>query len=188
MSSSNGPIHSQWVISAMSRFEGSLTLYASRLLGDVERGRDVVQETFLRLCSQEPSSIEPFLAEWLFTVCRNQALDVRRKESRMKTLEESQIESKQSLELAPLEAAERRESFSLVLQALKKLPENQQEVIRLKFQHDLSYRQISGVTGLTVSNVGFLMHTGLKAIRQQMGQQAVNDSPGANKLFKGKEL
>ena len=60
-----------WVRGAVARFEGPLTLYAARLLGDAEAARDVVQETFLRLCVQDRAAIEPRLAEWLFTVCRN---------------------------------------------------------------------------------------------------------------------
>jgi RNA polymerase sigma-70 factor (ECF subfamily) len=48
---------------------------------------------------------------------------------------------------------------------VERLPANQQEVIRLKFQSGLSYREISRVTGLTVSHVGVLIHTGLKSIR-----------------------
>ena len=49
---------------------------------------------------------------------------------------------------------------------LARLPENQQEVIRLKFQQGLSYKEISSVTGLSVTNVGFLIHTGLKRLRE----------------------
>jgi RNA polymerase sigma-70 factor (ECF subfamily) len=49
------------------------------------------------------------------------------------------------------------------------LPKNQQEVIRLKFQHGLSYKEISTVTNLSVTNVGFLIHTGLKVLRERFG-------------------
>jgi len=52
---------------------------------------------------------------------------------------------------------------------LRRLSVNQQEVLRLKFQHGLSYRQIAEVTRLTVTNVGFLIHAGLKKLRRQMG-------------------
>ena len=42
------------------------------------------------------------------------------------------------------------------------------EVIRLKFQSGFSYREISRISGHSVSNVGFLIHTGLKTIRRRM--------------------
>ncbi len=57
------------------------------------------------------------------------------------------------------------------------LPANQQECIRLKFQHGLSYKQISQVTDLSVTNVGFLIHTGLKTLRKQLSEgRAVRQS------------
>ena len=68
-------------------------------------------------------------------------------------------------------AMEKEEQLAGVLSVLSTLPANQQEVIRLKFQGDLSYREISRVTSLSVSNVGFLIHTGLKTIRERIGLQ-----------------
>ena len=51
----------------------AVALYATRLLRDAETARDVVQDTFLKLCASEFASIDGHLAEWLFTVCRNRA-------------------------------------------------------------------------------------------------------------------
>ena len=66
----------------------------------------------------------------------------------------------------PDAAAEQKDSMARVLQQLDRLPDNQQDVIRLKFQNELSYREIAEITGLTVSNVGFLLHVGLKRLRE----------------------
>ena len=65
-------------------------------------------------------------------------------------------------------AMEKEQQLADVLKILTTLPANQQEVIRLKFQGDLSYSEISRITNLTVSNVGFLLHTGLKTIREKV--------------------
>jgi len=157
--------HEHWVSDAVARFEGSLTLYASRLLRDAESARDVVQETFLKLCASERSSIEGHLAEWLFTVCRNRALDVLRKEQRMSQLREEQVLRCLSPGPAPLEAAERQELGERVLELLETLPVNQREVIRLKFQNGFSYQEISRISGHSVSNVGYLIHAGIKTLR-----------------------
>ena len=73
----------------------------------------------------------------------------------------------------PAELAEREEAHSEVMRFLDRLPPNQKEVIRLKFQGEMSYKEISEVTSLSVSNVGFLMHTGLKRLRQLLSHQAV---------------
>lgn len=63
---------------------------------------------------------------------------------------------------------EERETAGEIFRMLDGLPKNQREVVYLKFQCDLSYKEISEVTKLSVNNVGFLMHTALKTIRKQL--------------------
>ena len=148
----------------MARFEGPLLLYAARLLRDAETARDVVQDTFLKLCTSEFATIDGHMAEWLFTVCRNRALDVLRKENRMTQLHEEQVHRCLSPDPGPLDAAVRRDLASRVLDLLEVLPLNQREVIRLKFQNGFSYQEISRISGHSVSNVGYLIHAGVKGV------------------------
>lgn len=143
-------------------------LYAARMVGDIEQARDIVQETFLRLCAQPRAEVEQHLAQWLFTVCRNRAMDIMRKERRMSPLTDEQMRARPSAAPSPQEMLERQECSLKVQQLLETLPPNQREVIRLKFQNGFSYKEISGVTGLSVSNVGVLLHLGINAIRAQM--------------------
>jgi RNA polymerase sigma factor (sigma-70 family) len=158
-----------WIRQTVDQYEGPLILYADRLLaGDRERARDVVQETFLRLCDQDQEQIQSYLAQWLFTVCRNLALNVRRKESRMTALSAEAADRRPSTQPGPQATAEARDEQNQALHLLDGLPENQQEVIRLKFQHGMTYRQIQAVTGLPVSTVGYLIHAGRETIRKQM--------------------
>ncbi len=84
----------------------------------------------------------------------------------MKPLSESEMSA--SPDPSPAAQAEQRETASEVVRLIALLPKNQQEVVRLKFQNGLSYQEISKVTKLTVSNVGFLIHTSIKRIRQQL--------------------
>jgi len=160
----------EWVQAALRQYEGPLIRYAAQITGDLERARDVVQDTFMRLCAEEPGRLEGRLAQWLFTVCRNRALDVQRKESRMVLLNENEAET-ESREPSPADAAEQRENVRSVLRLLNTLPPNQREVIRLKFQNGLSYQEISRVTNLTVTNVGFLLHTAIKTLRQRLNAE-----------------
>ncbi|HTI52019.1 MAG TPA: sigma-70 family RNA polymerase sigma factor [Planctomycetaceae bacterium] len=166
---SNGHAGSaDWVQGILLRHEGGLTRYARRIVGDDERARDVVQETFLRLCREDRGKLDGHLVEWLYTVCRNKALDVRRKEQRMTMLTEESSLLAESPDLHPSQLAERRDSAGQILDLLDRLPANQQEAIRLKFQSGLSYREISEVTGLSISHVGVLIHNGLKTLRARL--------------------
>ena len=51
---------------------------------------------------------------------------------------------------------------------VSKLSPRQQEVIRLRLQAGLSYREIADVTGLTVSNVGFHLHEAVRNLRDTL--------------------
>src|SRR5213594_2913612 len=155
---------STWIVAALDQYETHLVRYATWILGDVERAREVVQETFLRLCKEQPARIGGHLPQWLFTVCRNLAFDVRKKENRMTPFTEENRGAPPNTGTL----VEHQERMSEVLRVVETLPKNQREVIHLKFQCDLSYKEISEITKLSMGNVGFLMHTALKTIRKQI--------------------
>lgn len=157
--------NSDWIQNALDQHEISLIRYASSILGDLDRARDVVQDTFLRLCKQEPEKLEGHLTQWLFRVCRNRALDIRRREDRMKLVADTDVELRDQSP-GPSGLLQTKEALTRVTGLLTDLSENQQEVIRLKFQAGMSYREISKVTGLSESNVGFLLHTAIKTLRE----------------------
>jgi RNA polymerase sigma-70 factor (ECF subfamily) len=158
----------EWVREAMGRHEAALLRYAQSLTGDPDLARDVVQDTFLKLCEQEPEELSDRLAPWLFTVCRNRVLDVVRKERRMSPLTEVDLETRESAGPNPAAAAATSDATTTVLALMDELPVNQREVVRLKFQGQMSYEEISAVTELSVGNVGFLLHTAIRTLRARM--------------------
>lgn len=157
-----------WIQKALERYERPLMRYAVRIAGNVEMARDVVQDTFLRLCEADRAEVDERLAAWLYAVCRNRALDVLRKEGRMEPLEEREAESVESSSPEPSTIAAENETHGLLLQAIKTLPDNQREAVRLKFQDDMSYREISQVMGVSLGTVSHLIATALGALREQL--------------------
>ena len=110
---------------------------------------------------------------WLFTVTRNGALDHLRKHCRIIAM--PMLDDRQSEEPGPDEELASRDAADWLLKLLDQLTPNQREVIRLKFQNDLSYREIADVTKLSVTNIGFLLHTGLKKLRALLREQPAQD-------------
>ena len=153
----------------LRRFERPLLQYATRILGDSDRARDVVQETFVKLQNEQRQQLDEAPAKWLFTVCRNGALNICRKERRMTYLDQEFLETRASDQPAAFERLEAREATGFLLKILG-TPPRQQEVLQLKFQNDLSYQEISEITQLSVSNVGVMIHNALKTLRQRYGQ------------------
>jgi RNA polymerase sigma factor (sigma-70 family) len=158
----------QFIEQAMLDYESPLIGYASTILNDIDSARDVVQDTFLRLCRQDLAKVQVHLKSWLFTVCRNRALDVLRKERRTEPLEEIHWQKVAGPGLQPDERLDLQERLAQLRSLLNNLTENQREVIILKFQQGLSYQEIHKVTNLSTSNIGFLIHAGLKRLRDSL--------------------
>src|SRR4051794_17848688 len=106
----------RWIQLTLEEFESQLIRYAYRITGDLEQAREVVQETFLKLWQADRSEVDGHVAEWLYTVCRNGALDLRRKGKRMVPLSSGAEEAPGSAESAG-EMLERHEDKTQVLKA-----------------------------------------------------------------------
>lgn len=155
----------QFIERALAEYESPLIGYAYGFVRDFDRARDVVQDTFIRLCRQDIEKVRDGLKSWLFTVCRNRALDVLRKESRMGELNEDERGGVASDAIAPDDEADRNERVAEVMRYLDRLSDNQKTVILMKFRDGLSYNEICEKTGLSNGNVGFLIHAGMKRLR-----------------------
>lgn len=151
---------------AVEDYEAALIGYARTILHDLERSRDVVQDTYIRLCQQDVEKVRDNLKTWLFTVCRNRAFDVLRKDKRVEPLDEIRFQRVAGNDMQPDERMAGEERLAKVLACMDRLGKNQKEVILLKFQQGMSYQEIQEVTGLTQGNIGFLIHTGLKRLRE----------------------
>ncbi len=153
----------------LNRYERPLLRFAARYRhglgqrGAMEWAQDTVQEVFLRFVREAASlrAVEN-LAAWLYRVARNLAIDEARKEIRMER--RHQMAAAAELEAPPPPEEERREVAGIVAEKLESLPPNQRDVLVLKIQEGKSYKEIAEIMGLTTSNVGYLIHHGLKAL------------------------
>lgn len=145
----------------MRQWHPRLVRYALRFVKN-EVAQELVQECFLRLWQAE--NVAGREREWLFHVCRNLAIDHLRKEKRVVLREEEGV--------AIPELEEKllgHEESDALLRMIQALPPAQREVIRLKFQENMDYKEIARVTGHSVSHVGVLIHRGITEIRKKMG-------------------
>lgn len=153
---------------ALAEYESPLIGYACGIVHDFDRARDVVQDTFIRLYRQDVEKVKGGLKNWLYTVCRNRALDILRKEKRMIVVNDEAFNKEESQEASPRESIQYKEKVALLMGFVDRLQPNQRHVIQLKFQQGMSYNQISEETGLSSGNVGFILHNALKQLRQMI--------------------
>ncbi|HSU57210.1 MAG TPA: sigma-70 family RNA polymerase sigma factor [Candidatus Dormibacteraeota bacterium] len=159
--------------------ESPLLGYALRLSGERGVAEDMVQEAFMRLHQQFDEVREP--RKWLYRTVHNLALNHRRDNAKIVPLEASpepgektgsNLETQDPQPL-PDEQIARLEGIGLVRLSLETLDKRSRELIRLKFNEGLSYKEISARTGLTTSNVGYLLHHAIKAVADELAKNGV---------------
>lgn len=181
------------VEAAFVALESPLLGYALRLLRDRALAEDTVQEAFLKLQAQFNHVSEP--RRWLYRTVHNLALNHQRHAGRLVPLDppgappssvhgervgvrgdspnEASLVNATDPQLLPDEQIARAEALGLVRLALKALDARSRELVRLKFEEDFSYKEMSARTGLTVGHVGYLLHHALKTIAAELAKAGV---------------
>jgi len=158
--------------------ESPLLGYALRLTGERVVAEDLVQEAFMRLHAQFEDVREP--RRWLYRTVHNLALNHRRDSAKTISLQpqhdeaDSPVADTTDPQPLPDQQIARLESIGLVRLSLAALDERSREVVRLKFNEDLSYAQISERTGLKTGHVGYLLHHALKTIAAELAKTGVS--------------
>lgn len=167
-------------LDTLQRYERPLIRYAHGYTGDLEEARDIVQDVFVKLSQSLHTLDHERLAPWLFTVCRNRALDHQRKHRRLVVMETETLDLEMSADPSPHEEMDRSETSTTLRQLIDTLPSRQQEAVRLKFIAGLDYQQISAAMKTSIGNVGYLIHHGVAALRTKW-QAMENEAPAAGK-------
>ncbi|MEW6160120.1 MAG: RNA polymerase sigma factor [Verrucomicrobiota bacterium] len=153
--------------------ESALLGYAERIVTDSETAQDIVQEAFLKLHAEFERVRQP--QAWLYRTVHNLALNHLRAGRKIVPLapqDSDQAETPDPLPL-PDEQIQRLEAIGQTRLCLDGLDARSQELIRLKFEQGLSYKEISAATQLSVSNVGYLLHHALKHLAAALKKNGV---------------
>lgn len=158
--------------------ESPLLGYACRLAGDLAVAEDIVQDAFMKLHAQFKSVQRP--RQWLYRIVHNQALNHRRQEKKIVPLHapteaENAPGPAEYADPKPLpdEEISRWEGIGLVRLSLAVLDDRSRELVWLKFNEGLSYKEISERTRLSVGHVGYILHHALKTIADELAKSGV---------------
>ena len=155
--------------------ESPLLSYAQRLVGELGVAEDIVQDAFMKLHTQFDQVREP--RRWLYRTVHNQALNHRRDAGKIVPLDPPAQDAAASdatdPQPLPDEQIARWEGIGLVRLSLETLDERSRELIRLKFNEGLSYKEMSARTGLKVGHVGYLLHHALKGIADELAKLGI---------------
>jgi RNA polymerase sigma-70 factor (ECF subfamily) len=167
----------EMIAELFAALESPLLAYALRYTGERAPAEDVVQEAFMKLHAQFGSVEKP--RQWLYRTVHNLALNQRRAAGKTVSLPCPSDENENfpaaaaDPALLPDEQIVRLESIGLVRISLDALDARSRELVKLKFNDELSYKQIAARTGLTTGNVGFILHHALKTIAAELAKTGV---------------
>ena len=102
---------------------------------------------------------------WIFTIARNTVIDHYRSGAHRHQVSLDEATEVVSDRPTPEEEAEKATEKECLLRCLATLPEQDRELIQLKFNAEMTNRQISRMLHLTESNVGVRLFRAVKKLR-----------------------
>lgn len=136
---------------------------------------DVSQEVFIRLYNAAGGfRFESTLKTWLYRMCKNCSYDYMRKYYKHRalslTVKGPQDETAEDIDIAsectPDEEVLRKEQIRAVREAVKRLPEEQRDVIVLREFEGLQYSEIADILGISEGTVKSRISRGREALKK----------------------
>lgn len=148
----------------------SLFRFLSRMTGDPEFAKDMVQETFISIASKP---IPPGVSAraWLFQVGQNLARSDLRKTGRRRALLDGRAHSvpRASPSPSPDVDAERAEVRTMVHAALDRLDEKERTILLMR-EEGFRHREIAAVVGTTTKSVGTMYARALSKLADRLDE------------------
>lgn len=151
-------------------FEGVLLRYATRLTNNATSAQDVVQNAFVKFIRnwKGPLEVGGETSAWLYRVVHNEAVDYVRGESRLQKLHAEHGGECLARETPPPDPSDAALNAARALDALSP---RERELVILKVYEEKSYKEIADITGLSVSNVGVILHGAMKKLAAKLGRK-----------------
>ena len=138
---------------------------------DKEVSLDIVSDVFEKAYIKQKSlrSIDSF-GSWLFTIARNEVSSHWRKEKpAVKAAQEAAWETEIHYQpRGPEDALLHKERLGALSELVKQLPKREQEIIALKFDAELTNREIAHVLSTSEVNVRVTIFRALRKLRDRM--------------------
>jgi RNA polymerase sigma-70 factor (ECF subfamily) len=133
-------------------------------VGDGQIAEDLTADTFEKAWRKRHHYRQDLasFSTWLFTIARRVAIDYYRRHRPNSSLDSiSQLAADETLE----DLTQKRSDFNRLSVLLNQLEDRDRELVALRYGAGLTNRAIAGLTGLTESNVGVILHRTLKKLR-----------------------
>lgn len=154
--------------SAHHDYHKSLNAYAFYKLSDSALGQDLVQDTFVKTWSYLVKRGEiTGMKSFLYHVLNNLIVDEYRKRKRKLVSLDVLLEAGFSPDTGESES-KRNQNISDgkgVMRLIEKLPESYQQVVRMRYEQDLSLKEISELLGESENTISVRVHRGIQKLK-----------------------
>lgn len=149
------------------RYRGPITLAAEQVVRNRALAEEIAQEAFLAAFRGLPHLEQPAaFPGWLRAIVRNSALKVLKQERRCTATDDLEAAVAGTSQALVVEDWVERIEQEVVYQALRKLPEDQQEVLYLAAYEDWSVSRIAAYLGVPDATVRGRLYRARQAVRQ----------------------
>ena len=156
----------------MGKYQERLYWHVRRMVTSHEETDDVLQNTFVKafkgLSTFRGGST---LYTWLYRIATNEALNALKKMKRIKTYDGGEGDLEIMDTLASDAWFDGDAAQAKLLAAVGTLPDKQKAVFNLKYHEDMSYAQISDITGTSVGALKASYHHAVKKIESYLTQR-----------------
>ncbi|MCY4063573.1 MAG: sigma-70 family RNA polymerase sigma factor [Chloroflexi bacterium] len=152
------------------RYLPKIYSYVYYRTGNVHDAEDLTAKVFFRALSHISNYVEkgvPFQA-WLYRIAHNLVANWHRDQGRRKIIALDEYVAYPLKTEAPDRLAEEQEERTQLLEAVRGLPEDRQQLLLLKFVDQMSNAEIGAIMGRTEGAIKSLYHRTLLALREEM--------------------
>ncbi len=152
------------------RYLQKIYSYVFYRTGNAHDAEDLTAKVFFRALSHIGAYVDkgvPFQA-WLYRIAHNLVANWHRDQGRRKIIALDEYVAHSLKSEAPDRLTEEREEQSQLLQAVRRLPEDRQQLLLLKFVEQMSNAEIGAIMGRTEGAIKSLYHRTLLALREEM--------------------
>lgn len=140
--------------------------YLLSRLGNIDDARDVTSQTFLTALETFPRyKHKGYFSAWLFSIARSKYVDHCRKAQRRK---ETHRDHDQEPMLDPFLQVIEIERVAQLKERIRDLPEEEQELLRLRYVAELSFGDIASLMNKNVDTVKKSLYRLLARLQSQM--------------------
>jgi RNA polymerase sigma-70 factor (ECF subfamily) len=146
--------------------------HVRRFVNSHEDADDLLQEIFLKVWAALPSFRgESQLFTWVWRIATNETLNHLRKEKVRAALKFSSVDAEMERRIQADPYFKGTQAERELAKAVLKLPEKQRQVFIMRWWDDLSYEEMSAITGTSVGALKASYHIAQEKIRSLVSEQ-----------------